>query len=426
MKIGKLWKKVRGKKYKSRKKNKQLVDTVPDEYECKARAVHSLGVGTFNPDPVADSSSQEKIIFIQRDAPSTVTTKTLSSNDLGFNKASSFSRRNKLRSHMEQISERIHVPKMNFEKIKATFIRVADLNLPSRSYHSQGQQATPNFHHPSNDPPPGVERDSKEQWVALDDGEGSHAPIAPYAIAALADFGLKTLDDSGMWKPEGKTSNHMKQCDLWADAVWRMEGEAKLPESFPSQDEVLVWSGGFIHGHYGSDLPAIRAAGVVDGMSPKALMELLVDSDRTLEYNKLSLGRTDLLVLQDDLNDEGPFGKSITKVMRSESQPPIIRRKLQFTTIMHVKELEDGSGYLLVSRAVTQHQPALIDSNMLRSEILMGVNVLRKIEGQPNKTLMINVNHLKTPMIPLWMGKKIGLSAAPGFFYDLRAICNKK
>jgi len=123
------------------------------------------------------------------------------------------------------------------------------------------------------------------------------------------------------------------------------------------------------------------------------------------------------------MKDEGPFGKSITKVMVSESQPPVIRRKLQFTSILHAKELENDSGYLLVTRAVTQQpQPTMIDSTMLRSEILMGVNVLRAIEGHPDQCLVITVNHLKSPMVPLFLGKKLGLAAAPNFIHDLRAI----
>jgi len=426
-----------GKKKKNKKHTKQLVDSVPSlpslpslpSTACKAKKVHSLGVGTFNPNPPNETTMPVHIIFVPKDSPTTVTARTNLSDDFTTLGQSGMARANKLThfrailssenlmEHTKQLSERIHVPTLNFEKIKATFIRVADLGMPIRTI-----QGTPNFHHPSNDPPPGVDHDPQEQWVALDDGEGSHAPIAPYAIAALADFGKKTLFDSKMWKPEGKTNLNMKKYPLWEEAMWNPIGDAKLPADFAGSQEVLVWSGNFMHGHYGSDLPAVRAAGIV-GMSPKDLMELLVDSDRTKVYNKLSLGRTDLLVLQDNMQEEGPFGKSITKVMRSESQPPVIRKKMQFTTIMHVKELENGCGYLLVSRAVTQHQPALLDSSMLRSEILMGVNVIRGIEGQPNKCLMINVNHLKTPMVPLFLGKKLGLAAAPNFIHDLRAIC---
>lgn len=147
----------------------------------------------------------------------------------------------------------------------------------------------------------------------------------------------------------------------------------------------------------------------------------------------MSVGRDDLMVLQDNLfqDDDGTaattdpaaaaaFGKSVTKVMRAETQPPMVRKPLQLVTLMHVTALDNDSGYLLVSRAVTQATEA--HDTSLRSEILMGVNVIRGIEGQPNKCLMINVNHIRTPMIPIFLGRKIGLAAAPNFIRDLRNL----
>ena len=125
------------------------------------------------------------------------------------------------------------------------------------------------------------------------------------------------------------------------------------------------------------------------------------------------------------MQKDGPFGKSITKVMQSESRPPMLRKTLQFTSILHAKELDDGSGFLLVSRAVTRPDGvSLIDGSILRSEILMGVNIIRKIQGaEDSRCLMINVNHIRSPMVPMIIAKKIGLSAAANFFTDIRALC---
>jgi hypothetical protein len=193
------------------------------------------------------------------------------------------------------------------------------------------------------------------------------------------------------------------------------------PDSLAFESDVLVWSGSFRHGFYGSDLPAIRSAGIVN-MSAKALMELLVDSDRVTEYNKLSLGRTDLLVFQDDISVEGPFGKSVTKLMRSESKPPMVRKTLVFVSILHAKELIDGSGFLIVSRAV--HHPEMQSApTSIHSEILIGVNLIRRIQGTENQCLMVNVNHIRSPMVPMMVAKRIGVSAAIGFINDIRAVC---
>jgi hypothetical protein len=193
----------------------------------------------------------------------------------------------------------------------------------------------------------------------------------------------------------------------------------------------LVWSGCFKHGLYGSDLPAIRAAGIVN-MSAKALMELRVDSTRVREYNKLSLGRQDLVTFDGDLHTPGPFGTSITKVMRSETRPPVIRKSLVFVSILHAKELVDGSGYLIVTRAVHQQEEEKSMASAIKSEIIMGVNLIRKIDCDGddgvadhcvNKCVLINVNHIRSPLVPMMVAKRIGVSSAVGFINDIRSLC---
>jgi hypothetical protein len=311
-----------------------------------------------------------------------------------------------------------------FLRRTSSFLRVADLDMNNTScstHHSDASE--PHYHHPAVDPPPGVAHDPKEQWIALNDGDGSHAPIAPVAVERLADFGLTTSMNIGMWAPDSKTDKVMKKghCPDWIKHTFK-PGCVRLPASkTPEENEVLLWSGNFKHGLYGSDLPAIRAAGVVN-MSAKALMELLVDSTRVKEYNKLSLGRKDMVTFDGDLETDGPFGRSITKVMKSENKPPLIRKTLVFVSILHAKELIDGSGYMIVTRAV--HHPEDDGGSAIKSEILMGVNLIRKIEGEEDsRCVMINVNHIRSPMVPMMIAKRIGVSAAVGFLNDVRSLC---
>jgi hypothetical protein len=325
-----------------------------------------------------------------------------------------------------QISEKILRP-VSFKKIKSWYLRVADLQMSETSHSAANEfdEVVPNFHHASVHPPPGVDKDPSEMWVAIDDGSGSYAPIAPYAMDALAKFGRQSAMDQSMWTPDKKTEKLIKagNCCAWQSCVWQEEGLLVLPpQGFPEENEVMVWSGSFNHGLYGSDLPAVRASGIVN-MSAKSLTTLLLDSTRVKEYNHMALGRTEIMVMPGGLEEDGPFGKSVTKVLRSESKPPLLRKVLQFVSIMQAKELPDGSGYLVVSRAVTQANHGVFDPNILLSEILMGVNVIRKVEGDENRCLMINVNHIRSPMIPMMIAKKIGLSAAVNFINDLRALC---
>mmetsp|Transcript_11682 Transcript_11682/g.27987 ORF Transcript_11682/g.27987 Transcript_11682/m.27987 type:complete len:507 (+) Transcript_11682:305-1825(+) len=317
---------------------------------------------------------------------------------------------------------------------------------PSQEQSLDGYQPIDHIHHASVDPPPGVDHDPKERWIAFTtDKDGSHAPIAPIAMDRLAHFGLTTSLNQAMWTPaDYKTSglikkgqqaaasgasaggSHSHQECSWYASTFR-PGPIKQCPALESND-VMIWSGSFIHGLYGSDLPAIRAAGIVN-MSAKSLFDLLVDSTRVKEYNKLSLGRTDLVTFDGDLDTTGPFGRTITKVMRSETKPPMIRKTLVFESILHAKELVDGSGYLIVTRAIHQpgddssdHHHSL--SSVIKSEILMGVNLIRKVEGQEDsRCLMINVNHIRSPMVPMMVAKRIGVSSAVGFMNDIRALC---
>ena len=312
-----------------------------------------------------------------------------------------------------------------FKRALSSFIRVADLDMDTSTTvmsssvsDVESEESFPNFHRASVDPPPGHEHDDNELWVCLDNGEGEHAPIAPAAVAALAKSGLFTTFDQSMWVPEGKTAKFIQRPEnAWHACTWNRDGPVQLPG--PSSQEVLVWSGKFTHGRYGSDLPAVRSAALI-GMSPEALMDLLVDSNRVKEYNAMSLGREDLLVLQEDL-EGGAFG-GITKVMRSETRPPMVRKTLSFTSILHVRKLPDGSGFKLVSRAVTSP----VDNSLagtLQSEILLSVNIIKRVQDQPNQCLMVAVNHIRSPMVPMMIAKRIGLAAAVNFINDVRACC---
>jgi len=325
---------------------------------------------------------------------------------------------------LKESSERIVSPVV-FRRLKSSFLRVADLQMEetlsaggsSDMFDVDSEQSYPNFHHISVDPPPGVTEDPHERWVALDDGAGRHAPIAPFAIRALARVALSSTFDESMWTPDAKTDKLLK-CNkgIWHDCVWNQNGCITVPNGI-DQSQVLVWMGTFQHNHYGSDLPAIRAAGLID-MSPNDLLDLLVDSSRVQEYNKLSLGRQDLLLLQQTMDKEGPFGGS-TKVILSESKPPMLRKTMQFTSILHARELEDASGYQIVTRAVTHPQDKK-KKDVLQSEILMGVNLIKRIEDNPHQCLMITVNHIRSPMVPTMIAKRLGQQAAINFIHDLR------
>ena len=87
------------------------------------------------------------------------------------------------------------------------------------------------------------------------------------------------------------------------------------------------------------------------------------------------------------------------------------------------------NGYIVVSRAVTGGQwsssPDSSDSSSksnVRNEIILGVNILREVPSQPNKTELIAITHVYSPMIPLMLAKNAGVKGAVDFVRDIRSL----
>jgi hypothetical protein len=136
------------------------------------------------------------------------------------------------------------------------------------------------------------------------------------------------------------------------------------------------------------------------------------------EYNKMSIGRDDILILQESAT-------RVTKVSVGKSKPPMLGKILQLKTLLHMEELPDRGGYILVSRAVAHkdESEAEEDPKVIHSEMLMGVNIIRTVEGEEGRCILITLNHLKSPMIPMMLAKKLGLGAAVNFINDIRSLC---
>jgi len=321
------------------------------------------------------------------------------------------------------------------------FLRVSDLtmddeSLATMSVTSESTHDQQDFcHYPSVNPPPGFEIDPKERWVALcttfDDTDcngtsdrSSHTPIAPLAIGRLANFGLTTTLNEEMWQPDSKSDKLLKKAS--SDNEWMTQtfskGRKEASVGPNSSKDILVWTGSFNHGLHGSEVPAIRSAAIME-TSAKKLMELMVDSTRVKEYNKMSLGRTDLVTFSGNIEEVGPFGKSITKVMKSVSKPPMVS-KVELTSILHAKELSDGTGYLIVSRAVHRPEEESLVAASMKAEIVMGVNLIVDFEtgsDEKERCLMINVNHMRSPMVPMYVARKLAVTSAHKFINDVRA-----
>ncbi|KAL9190318.1 hypothetical protein ACHAXT_007529 [Thalassiosira profunda] len=314
------------------------------------------------------------------------------------------------------------------------FIRTADLphmkeavnQSRNSSFSELGEnELIDHVHKPSSHPPlPDMDHDTNELWVALDDGNGSRAPLASAAMSSLVKTACDASMDQGMWTANGATAKLLKS-GVWDDTVFVSYDEQRpvpVPHAKGSKGEtdVLVWSGSWAHKFFGHDLPAIRCEAIVN-MSPRALADLLIDSTRVKEYNKMSIGRDDIMVLHED-------EKSVTKISVARTKPPMLGKTLVLKNLLHMEELPGGgeqAGYTIISRAVAHADDAEAeaDPKVVHSEMLMGLNVIRAVEGEPDRCVLINLNHLRSPMIPMMFAKKLGLSSAVNFINDIRALC---
>lgn len=98
-----------------------------------------------------------------------------------------------------------------FDRSKTYYLRTSDLGLtqdtifPEQFLDNPKSKAEPHYHHPSPHPPPGIQFSIDENYLAINDGKGSHSPVAPQAVDALVAVGYRTACDPVMWTPTSKT-----------------------------------------------------------------------------------------------------------------------------------------------------------------------------------------------------------------------------
>jgi hypothetical protein len=292
------------------------------------------------------------------------------------------------------------------------YIRVSDLMHSMPASVASSAKSSPL--------PEGMRAEPDNLWMTF----GLSSPANVTAVAnALYETGLKTITCDKMWIADKKTEKLLQE-DM---ARQQNKSNQHPPEAgTPADTRVYVWTGKFAHSHFGHEIPTIRSSGII-AMSPRDLVELLLDNDRTTSYNKMSQGRFDELIFSKDLYGESAeHGKGLTKVIRSKSKPPMIKMILEFLNLSHVRYIDakeskgHGRGYVMVTRGVS-FTNELRDASA--SEIILNVTYIKHIEGTDNKCELINVHHICSPKVPSFIGKKIGYTAAVALFHDLRGLC---
>ncbi|CBJ49103.1 conserved unknown protein [Ectocarpus siliculosus] len=176
--------------------------------------------------------------------------------------------------------------------------------------------------------------------------------------------------------PEAEsTTKYLAELQLAQESAERALGTPGW-EEVAHRGGVTVWKKYFPKDEYGYKYPCVKARGIIEG-SAAEVMSMIVDSTRVLEYNRYSKGRTDIEHL-------GPH----TKIVWNKAQPPLSKKLHDFCTLMHMQPLDDEEGsFMLITRA-TEHPKAPLLDGHVRSEILLGVTILRPAKGDPTRTEM--------------------------------------
>lgn len=250
----------------------------------------------------------------------------------------------------------------------------------------------------------------------------------PKVISNLAQTGIDICSffnkqGPSYWKPNTATQHVLTS--IMGDTSEKAIRDYLLQH----ENAVLVWTGRIKEGFHGSQLPCIKTRAIIP-MSPKRLAELLMDSTKVLLYNKMSLGRTDIVTLSQGVDSTGILLEGETKIVKNRTKPPLTNgRIMEFHTLMHARKLkhEEGKGYIVVSRAVPNKKGRTDQDNdkIIHSEIILGANLLRCVEGEENKTDFTGVTHVNAPNVPLLLAGKVGIKGAVDFVHDIRSLCYK-
>lgn len=239
------------------------------------------------------------------------------------------------------------------------------------------------------------------------------------------------LDDSSRWSPQSTTEKILSKRSKAVDNGEQPGGPMGDWPNAANGDEVLVWTSTLPDdSHHGSEYPVVKARGIIPTTASN-LVELLLDSGKVKEYNKMSLGRIDEHYYAEGVNRQcsvtGIQGEA--KIVRSKSQPPLIRKPVELRLLLHARRLSlesEGESYLTIGRSVWETEHGTVDekdASATRCEMLLSVNLVRDVVGGDGHCCEVtSITHGVSPGIPVSIGKRIAITAAAKYIRDIRAV----
>ena len=278
-------------------------------------------------------------------------------------------------------------------------------------------------------------------------------------MSALVVIGLKeATDESTRWSGTSSTEKilkkrakaYKKSASTSSSSSTKNNNKREIMGSWPnaaSSNDVFVWSSTCTRPGHGSEYPVVKSRGLIPACA-KDVVDLIQDSNRVTEYNKMSIGREDQHVLTQDLNSSihsmekcpqiGVPGEA--KIMSSKSHPPLVRKPLEFKTLFYARQLtsedgvemdDDGVAYITVGRSVWETPEGTADgadTSSTRCEILLSVNLVREVTTENGEKWceLTLISHGVSPGIPMFVGKQLALTTAENYIKDIRALFEKK
>jgi hypothetical protein len=197
-------------------------------------------------------------------------------------------------------------------------------------------------------------------------------------------------------------------------------------------NDVLVWTGGVEHNGFGSDWPVVKARGIVR-TPPLELTEFLIDSSKIKQYNKISQGREDLLVIQKGIHTtaaESDLGFSgAAKIIKSLNKPRLLPKTIEMLSLMYSQPLSNAPGsYMTVIRSVFEDDSGehKITRSTIRFEMMLGVILIRPVDADHTVSELTYIAHVYTPGVPEMLAKRAAPSSTANFIKDLQAIFKKQ
>lgn len=262
--------------------------------------------------------------------------------------------------------------------------------------------------------------------------EFANNELTMQAVDALVEKGLALLSSC----PEAQLRNTTSSHDL---VDWKPEAStAKLlrkklkltPDNWTAlmTKEVLVWSGKLrdkdVHK---ADVPVFLSRGIVPAC-PRGMLNLFWDDSRTRSYNKFSLGRTTSMEIEEGL-DPSSTSVRATKVVQSETQVPFTGFSVVMSTLMHARQIDEPEVcYVIVSRSLSPgragpHVGSRSSSvEASKNELLWGVNILRRVPGNPNLTDLTSISQVSSAMVVQFLTHRVGIMAVESCYNAMRGV----